>query len=124
MHMNQAASRCLLLLATLVAGCEAAGPPVEVSGGRPELGRIAMERYGCAACHTIPAMHAYGANVGPPLSSMSARAYVAGVVPNTPENLVRWLLDPPSVDPRTAMPKLGLTHAEASDIAAYLYASR
>jgi cytochrome c1 len=32
----------------------------------------------------------------------------------------RWILDPPSVKPGTAMPKLGLTDDEAGTIVAYL----
>jgi cytochrome c1 len=35
--------------------------------------------------------------------------------------MMRWLRDPPGVDPMTAMPNLGLTEPEARDIAAYLY---
>ena len=46
---------------------------------------------------------------------------IAGELPNSPPNLVRWLLNPPSVEPGTAMPDLGLTDQQAHDIAAYLY---
>jgi cytochrome c1 len=35
--------------------------------------------------------------------------------------LTAWLRDPPAIDPATAMPALGLSEAEALDIAAYLY---
>ena len=49
------------------------------------------------------------------------RLYIAGVVPNTPENLVRWIRFPTSVDPRTAMPDLHLSDQDARDMAAYLY---
>jgi cytochrome c1 len=38
-----------------------------------------------------------------------------------PENLERWLMDPPSINPHTAMPNLGIDSAEARDVAAYLY---
>ncbi len=65
-----------------------------------------------------------GSNVGPPLQKFGLRAYIGGVLPNTPDNLVRWLQDPPSVDPRTAMPNLGVSLAEAGDIAAHLYTLR
>jgi cytochrome c1 len=41
---------------------------------------------------------------------------------NSPANLTRWIQDPKSVNERTAMPKLGVTGPEATDIAAYLYA--
>jgi cytochrome c1 len=62
-----------------------------------------------------------GNNVGPPLDRIATRGYIAGVLANTPQNMVRWLRDPPAVDARTAMPDLGLSEAEARDIAAYLY---
>lgn len=113
---------CLLGILALVA----CGEPVHklsVAGGDVDRGRAAVQRYGCAACHSIPGVASYGANVGPPLSEMAARAYVAGVLPHTPANLVRWLRDPPAVDPLTAMPNLGLSEAEAADVAAYLYAA-
>ncbi len=42
------------------------------------------------------------------------------MIPNSPENLVRWLLDPPQVDPLTAMPNLRLSEADARDVASFL----
>jgi cytochrome c1 len=42
-------------------------------------------------------------------------------MPNTPGNLIRWIRNPRSVEPGTAMPALGLSEREARDIAAYLY---
>jgi len=112
----------VLLLALLAAGCGSPEPhPVHVAGGDAQRGRELIERYGCVACHSIPGLASYGANVGPPLVSLSQRGYLAGVLPNTPEDMVRWLRDPPGVDPRTAMPNLGVSQDEALDIAAYLY---
>jgi cytochrome c len=94
---------------------------MQVAGGDPARGKATVQRYGCIACHTIPGIAGHGSNVGPPLTKMALRAYVGGVLPNTPEDLVRWLRNPPEVDPRTAMPNLGISEAEAKDIAAYLY---
>jgi cytochrome c1 len=42
---------------------------------------------------------------------------IAGELPNSPQNLVRWIRDPKSVEPGTAMPNLGLTEYEADDVA-------
>lgn len=116
---------CLLFFPWLAAGC---GEPLpgylHVPGGDAERGRAAIQRYGCAACHTIPGISGQAANVGPPLSHMAERAYVAGLLPNTPQQLMRWLRNPPEVDPRTAMPNLGISDAEAADIAAYLYSAK
>ncbi|KQT09307.1 c-type cytochrome [Ramlibacter sp. Leaf400] len=110
-----------LLLAAFACACSDAPQPPHVPGGDASRGRAAIERYGCVACHTIPGLPAHGANVGPPLVNLAERGYLGGVLPNTPQQLVRWLQDPPAVAPRTVMPNLGVSAAEAADIAAYLY---
>jgi hypothetical protein len=55
---------------------------------------------------------------------MASRLYVGGVLANTPENLVAWIVDPPAHDLLTAMPVTGIGEAEARDVAAYLYTLR
>jgi cytochrome c1 len=52
------------------------------------------------------------------------RTFIAGEVPNTPDQLVRWLLDPKAIEAGTAMPNLGLSKQDARHIAAYLYTLR
>jgi hypothetical protein len=42
-------------------------------------------------------------------------------LPNTPENAVRFILDPQGVSPGSAMPDLRVVEAEARDMVAYLY---
>ena len=110
---------CLPLCACMLAACGERPLPGAIQGD-PARGRAAIERYGCAACHTIPGVPSYGANVGPPLTELGSRAYLAGVLPHTPANLVLWLRDPARVAPRTMMPALGMTEEEATDMAAYL----
>jgi cytochrome c1 len=107
----------LILLTASAMGAEAG----DVPGGDPERGAATIHRYGCGACHKIPGIPGAIGIVGPPLAKMAERGYVGGILANTPENLIRWLLDPPRVDPTTAMPNMGLSEAEARDIAAYLY---
>lgn len=111
---------CLMLTMCALAGCGKT-PATEVPGGDAERGKAAVLRYGCAACHAIPGIANQGSNVGPPLARVARRAYLGGVVPNTPADMVRWLRNPPQIDPRTAMPNMGISEAEAKDIAAYLY---
>lgn len=77
--------------------------------------------HGCGSCHHIPGVRGAVSWVGPPLTAWARRGYVAGRLPNTPENLVPWLRDPQSISPGSAMPNLGLSEAEARDAAAYLY---
>ncbi len=93
----------------------------KIAGGDIERGRELIARYGCTACHAMPGAANQGSNVGPPLHKIAHRAYIGGVLPNTPADMVRWLQNPPEVDARTAMPNLGISKAEATDIAAYLY---
>ena len=49
---------------------------------------------------------------------------IAGVLPNTPANLVRWIQEPQAVTRATPMPNMGLTDQQSRDIAAYLYTLR
>ncbi|WP_343897618.1 c-type cytochrome, partial [Craurococcus roseus] len=92
-----------------------------VAGGAPERGREALRTHACGSCHVIPGLRGAVAWVGPPLTEWARRGYVAGRLPNTPENLVPWLVNPQAVSPGSAMPNLGVTEAEARDMAAYLY---
>jgi cytochrome c2 len=89
--------------------------------GNPEAGRDRILHYGCQACHTIPGIPGATALVGPPLIKWSKRVYIAGELPNTPDNLMKWLQHPPQIEPKTAMPDMGITEQDSRDIAAYLY---
>jgi cytochrome c len=118
-----------LLVAVMLLSLPACGDDEEaskllVAGSAPERGRAAIERYGCASCHTIPWIQGADALVGPPLDRIASRTYIAGVLENTHENMVRWVKDPPGVDPLTAMPNLRVTDDDARDIAAFLYTLR
>lgn len=109
----------LALLATTAA--LAGGPIWRVIGGDPQRGPELMVAYGCVACHTVPGVSGANGNVGPPLTRFGTRTYIAGVLRNSPSNLMRWIRDPQGVVPGNAMPNMGVTDAEARDIAAYLY---
>lgn len=109
-----------------LAGCERPEVPAHqrVEGGDPDEGRKLVTRYGCPACHTIPGIRGARGTVGPPLIDFGLRVFIAGKLPNRPDNLLLWLQDPPGVEPGTAMPNLGISEAEARHIAAYLYILR
>lgn len=130
--------RYWLPLALVVAGLVAAGlgaaawddqrevvrRAAGLTGGDPHAGEEAILRYGCGGCHTIPGVAGARGLVGPPLNDFGQRVYVAGRLYNSPDNLVRWILEPQAVSPGTAMPKVGASETDARDIAAYLYTLR
>jgi cytochrome c len=96
----------------------------ELTGGEPDRGRVAIRSYGCGACHTVPGVRGATGLVGPPLTNIADRMYLAGQLPNTPDNMKRWIQTPQTVEVGTAMPDLGVNERDARDIAAYLYTLR
>ena len=117
----------LLLTASLFAGaCDNEAPEraARLTGGQPDRGRDLLRTYGCQSCHTIPGVTGANGLVGPPLTRIASRVYVAGHLPNTPENLMRWIRHPRQVSADTAMPDTGVTEKDARHIAAYLYTLR
>lgn len=121
------------LISLLFAACAAAAgcsggqallPYTVATGGNPRQGKKLIESYGCGSCHTIPGIYTARGVVGPPLFFFSRRTMIAGELPNSPDNLVRWLRNPALVEPGTAMPNLKLSEQQARDVAAYLYTLR
>lgn len=113
--------------AGLTAGCKGGQttyPYTVNTGGSARRGKATIVAYGCGKCHTIPGIHGAKGVVGPPLAAVSRRTYIAGNFPNTPDNLVHWVMAPQIMKPRTAMPELGLSEPQARDVAAYLYTLR
>ena len=92
-----------------------------ITGGDPSRGPDLLRKYGCQSCHTIPGVVGANGLVGPPLAGIASRSYIAGVLPNAPDNMLRWIRDPKGVDAKTAMPNTGVTPSDARHIAAYLY---
>lgn len=134
-------------LASLIVsfGCtqEAAGPrrvstaadplpaltPAPNVPGDPQRGRTLftdstiMAPSGCGTCHTIRGVPGATGTVGPNLTNVALRPTIAGeTIQNTPENMVRWIADPPATKPGALMPKVNVTDAQARDLAAFLYA--
>jgi len=109
-----------------LSGCErhAAASYWAISGAHADRGPALIEEYGCAACHTVAGVASARGLVGPPLAQFGHRAYIAGVLSNNPDNLVKWLRFPQSIIPGNAMPNTGLTDQDARDLAAYLYSDR
>ena len=68
---------------------------------------------GCYGCHRIGA---FGTPIGPDLSRVGAKY--------SEPDLIRWLSDPASQKPNAHMPKLELTAAEVTALAAFLATQR
>jgi cytochrome c len=112
-----------LVAAAVVSACRQAGstqPPV----GDVDRGKQAFEAYGCTACHSISSVRTARGDVGPRLDDFAGERMIAGRLPNTPENLVRWIRDPQAISPGSDMPDLGVSPDDARDIAAFLYSLR
>lgn len=112
----------IALAAALAASLAACGPTRPAPGidGDPARGKIALTQYACHSCHMVPGVAGSKVYVGRPLEDMAEHRYIAGKVPNTQDNLVRWIMDPQSIDPATAMPAMGVSERDAIDISAYL----
>jgi cytochrome c1 len=112
-------------LAMVLAGCGNDEPQVQrVAGGDVERGKLLLAQFQCGACHSIPGVEAARSTAGPPLDTFGRQSYVAGQLPNYPDPLVRWIIDPPAVKPGTLMPNLGVSPEDARHMAAYLYTLR
>jgi cytochrome c2 len=109
-----------ILCGAALAGC-GRPPATPVAGGDAARGGQLIARLDCGACHSIPGVRGADGRVGPPLDGIARRTIIAGMLPNTPDNLMRWLRNPQGVVPGNAMPDTGLDAAGARDVAAYLY---
>jgi cytochrome c len=98
-------------------------PAAVLEPGSPAaLGAQIIATKPCVGCHTIPGIPGANGQVGPNLAGVASRPKIAGgAVPNGgPDDLKKWILNPPALKPGTAMPNVGLTDDEATNIVAYL----
>ena len=87
--------------------------------GSPQRGRALLSAHGCPACHLVPGSALQGM-VGPPLTGMGSRSYIAGRFPNARIDMEQWIRRPQEMKPGTAMPDLGVSERDARDMASYL----
>jgi cytochrome c2 len=121
MRTGLALRATLALLLAFVASASLAQESIpSLSAGSPGHGAELIAQKGCGACHTIPGIAGADGLVGPPLTLMGKRVFVAGLLRNTPQNLAAWVLEPQRFVPGNAMPSTGLTESEALGVAAYL----
>lgn len=106
-------SSFVILLSIALAGCSN-------RSNHAQRGRALVQQYQCGTCHRIPGVNAANGAIAVALESFGRRSYIAGHIPNTDENLARWLINPAALVPGTLMPSMGVTSDDARDIAAYL----
>lgn len=95
---------------------EKAGPSL----GNAARGQRLLDQYQCGSCHTIPGVPAAGGRFAASLQGFGARSYIAGRLVNRPQTLARWIEQPQALVPDTLMPSMGVSPADARDMAAYL----
>jgi cytochrome c oxidase subunit 2 len=87
----------------------------------PAGGSEAFIGNGCGACHTVRGIEAKGV-IGPDLTHVGGRRSLgAGILPNTRENLIRFITETEAAKPGVRMPSFhALPPAEVAVIADYL----
>jgi cytochrome c oxidase subunit 2 len=101
---------------------------VAAPDGVMEQGKAAFMAGGCIGCHAMGGTPTAGVMtmVGPNLTHVGSRTtLVANLMPNTDENMARWLRDPQAVKEGSLM-KLPrkLTEEEVQSLVAYLRAHK
>jgi cytochrome c oxidase subunit 2 len=83
-------------------------------------GRRVFESTGCINCHAVKGTIANG-RFGPDLTHLMSRDTIAsGIVPNTPENLRKWIQNPDSMKEGSLMPAMKLNDEDLGSVVAYL----
>jgi cytochrome c oxidase subunit II len=87
---------------------------------RDHPGRDLFVSLSCINCHTVSGTPAVG-TFGPDLSHLMSRQTLgAGLIPNTEDNLRRWIKEPQTVKPGNLMPNMQLSVRELDQVVAYL----
>ena len=84
------------------------------------LGKQVFLRNACVNCHTIKGTPASG-KFGPDLTHLASRQTIAsGAVPNTPEDLRKWVDNPAQMKPGCLMPAMHLNPRDLDEVTNYL----
>lgn len=123
-----AAAAALVALAALaaLAGCSREAAPdaaLRRIDGDVARGRQLVAQYQCGGCHALAGAPSPALTAAPPLDGFGRRSYIGGRLANTPQTLQRWLQSPQALVGDATMPDLGVSAADARDIAAWLLAT-
>jgi cytochrome c oxidase subunit 2 len=84
------------------------------------LGKKIFETTACMNCHNVAGTVANGL-FGPDLTHLMSRDTIAaGILPNTPDNVRRWIENPEKFKPGSLMPAMGLGERELTAVTAYM----
>ncbi len=101
-------------------------PAAMPASGPPADGFKVFQAKGCIGCHAVGGVEGATARVGPNLTHLMDRTTFAGAMFKlTPENLKKWVADPPAMKPMrpeqgTGMADLGLSDLEVEQVVSYL----
>lgn len=93
--------------------------PADPGNPQTSAGRSNFEVH-CGSCHAVRGTFAAGM-LGPDLSHvMTRKTLAAGMLPNDPADLARWLSDPQGLKPGSMMPRPEMSAPEMADVRAYM----
>ena len=97
-----------------------AEPAAQPTGAEAVAGGKLIQTISCGSCHTIRGTPMKG-TFGPDLTHFGSRSGIAAyTLPNTPENLLAWLVDPQAIKPECTMPTVPLPLPQQQQLVAYL----
>lgn len=111
-----------VLSSMLIAACSTLRNQAERPTPQAQVaqGKYLVRYYGCETCHEIPEIDDVRGSVGGSLKHIASKYFLAGQLPNSPENLRRWIQHPHSINPQTLMPEMNVTDDDAAEIAVFL----
>ena len=97
------------------------GPAEPPTGPAERQGQLVFLSSGCGGCHAVRGSAASG-RVGPDLTHLASRtSLAAGILPNNPEALSRWIVDNQHIKPGNLMPPYEIFNAgELDALSSYL----
>ncbi len=87
-------------------------------------GKIAFLSQSCVNCHRVRGTSSQGTYAPDLTHLMSRHTLASGMIPNTPENLRKWVDDPQKIKPGCLMPAFGLNASELDLVVRYLLTLR
>jgi cytochrome c oxidase subunit 2 len=97
-----------------------AKPPARRLSDSAQKGYRIFRQMTCINCHTVKGTEAKG-QTAPDLTHFAGRQSIGAVLlPNTRENLSRWLKNPQNLKPAILMPDLKLNEAQVAGLTDYL----